>query len=174
MKTISTRCGLIIVTIFGLSMSVACGDDSLRTPNSTFAGQGEGATTPGPEDEGGPVDVAEVLQRQGFSTLQLSAIETNAAYWLLPFGMSRQPGGESTCIFRMVNVTFNDDGAYADHPIRANSTVKLKAVQVDEAGERGDSLTEVAELPFSELTPAWFASQDQVDLSSCGNITLLK
>jgi hypothetical protein len=174
MKTSSTRSGLIILMIFGLSMSVGCGDDSSRTPSPTVAEQGEGATAPGPEDEGGPIDVVEFLQRQGFSTPQLSAIETNAAYWLLPFGMSRQPGGEPTCIFSMVNVTHNGEGAYAGHPIRANSTVKLEAVQVDGAGERGNSLTEEVELPFSELTPAWFASQDRIDLSSCGNTTLLR
>ncbi len=160
----------ILVGVTAVLMVAACGPNNKdaaspdTTATHTIDKQGEGAL----------VDVNAELLRQGFQQGQISAVETNAAYWLMPKMGQKPAPGHATCIFIMVHEDYKKGDAYADHRIKENSPVRLTGYLVGSDGEKGASLPKTPVVEFSKLSPAWLAAADQDfgGLGVCGDLTV--
>lgn len=152
----------------------------------TDAGSADTATTAQAEGEGAAIDVAAELSDKGFAD-RTDAIQTNAAYWLAPFqapsemSVEYEAGthtpGNATCVFQMINITWEQGEPYAKHPIKSNSIVILTGYVVGADGARGSMLSKPLVVKFSELTFDWLAKGgadaegNPVNLGVCGELT---
>lgn len=168
MKTRFAVLGVMLTALVGCGSPSSPGfDEAMTTPTSS-----QGVSRP-ERDE--PIDVPAKLVEQGFKSDGISAIEKNAAYWLMPFRspfeMSLSSNGRTSCMFRMVNTTYPDKGALAEHPITSNSIVKLRVRLLNPDGSTKADLTgKVVEIKFRELTPSVLSTLG-LDLSGCADKT---
>lgn len=165
------------MAVAGAVAVTGCGDAATATSSAgqaratasqTASGAGEAAS--GGQDQGDPIDVKATLVAQGFAEGDIWGVESNAAYWLIPFEMSKAPGGQPTCVFSLMNSNYHEGDAFMDHPIMSGSTVKLEAHRVTGDGDFAEELPQVGVLtvPLKDVTPAVFTA-GHFDLSACGS-----
>jgi hypothetical protein len=163
----STKIALAITTAFIVVAGGVAAYPSLTSKSASSTGTTKDAPS-SVKGEGKYMDVATFLSDRGLG--MNIGISKDAAYSLAPFGVSREPGGSPTCMFYMTNVTYPGTGPIAAHPIRDNSTIRLRPRQVDGDGNQGEFLPgEGAKLNIQELTGEYFAGLASGLGSSCGD-----
>jgi len=161
---------LLWAAVIVFSASVSAGVIYATTPLPGSSTSSSGASTKS-GGEGDPMDVRAFLNERGLG--RMLVVERNAAYVIAPFGYSKDPGGSPTCAFRMTNVEYAGYGAFADHKIYSNSTIRVTAFHIGGDGSYGDNLTQSpATLNIQDLTPEYLATKTGYDLSTCGDTSI--